>query len=82
MTQQTTPSDAVQWNWRPIETARKGELVVVRGPDLPEQQSIWSKVSHVPICGWLDLSGDDPEDVDLLRPQPTEWRFLVEETDI
>ena len=66
--------------WRPVAEAAGGR-VIVRGPGLPEQPSIWGKVSHVPIYGWLDLSGDDPEDVDLLRPQPIEWRFMVEELD-
>jgi len=80
---QTKTTEAFPQNdWHPIATAPQGEHVMVRGPGLTECQSFWGKVSHVPIYGWLDFSKDDPEDVDRLKPQPSEWRFLVEEVDL
>jgi hypothetical protein len=65
--------------WRPVDAAaRKGGFVYVRRDGLPDCVSQWGKVSHIAIYGWLDMSSDDPEDVSLLRPQPTEWMPLSE----
>ena len=72
MTDQTT-------KWHPIDTAPHDWFVVVRGPGLDEQGSFYGRPSHVPIYGWLDMCVDDPNDVELLRPRPTEWRVMTME---
>jgi len=63
--------------WQPTRRKLEFKHVMVRGPDLLEQHSYWGKVPHAPIHGWLDYSSHAPEDVDLLRPQPSEWREMT-----
>lgn len=67
--------------WHPISSAPKYEHVIVRGIDGIERQSYWGKVSHIPVFGWLDFSDNDPENTDLLKPEPTEWRLMIEGVD-
>lgn len=61
--------------WMPIdENTPHGEHVLVLHEGRP-RQSMFFKVSHVPIYGWLNLFCD-VEDVSTLRPQPTKWQPL------
>lgn len=63
-------------NWLPLDSAPKYKKVLVQCDGEPTI-SMWSKASHVPIYGWLDLSKADPEDMDLLRGAVTAWMPLA-----
>lgn len=68
--------------WRPMSGApTNGDAIMARR--VPEDSATgftgrltwWGKTSHVPLYGWC--FGDDPEDIDLWRPD--EWRALTVE---
>lgn len=60
-------------DWQPIETApRDGTDIIVWDGEV-RTVTLWGKVSHVPIFGFLGVWGSDIEDVDLMNPQPTHW---------
>lgn len=60
--------------WQPIAGAPKQQHVLVSDGTYVVV-SVWGKVSHVPIYGWLDLYSD-VENIDLLSPHPTHWMPL------
>lgn len=48
-----------------------GDRARVYHHEYGEVDAIYSKASHVPMCGWGRADQSDPEDWDLLNPQPT-----------
>jgi hypothetical protein len=61
--------------WQPIETAPKdGTRILAVGPERTVVITLWGKVSHVPIYGWLDQVAGDPEDTTYWHP--TYWMPL------
>lgn len=51
-----------------------GERATVYHHEYGEVEAVWSKASHVPIYGWARADQSDPEDWELLHPQPTAIR--------
>lgn len=63
-------------DWQPIETApRDGTPIIVWDGEI-RTLTVWGKVSHVPIYGFLEVVGCDFNDTDLMGPQPTHWMPL------
>jgi hypothetical protein len=62
--------------WQPIETAPKDGTDVMVWDGEVRTLSTWGKTAHVPIYGWLQIAWADPEDADLMYPQPTHWMPL------
>lgn len=62
--------------WQPIETAPRDGTDILVWDGERRTMTLWGKVSHVPIFGFLDVWGCDAEDIDLMDPQPTHWMPL------
>ncbi len=69
-------STRAQPEWRDISGYSQGvdgnyyPVAVIDDDAICPVLSMWGKVSHVPLYGWLNLSSFDGDGYDLLNPQP------------
>lgn len=62
--------------WQPIETAPKDGRDVLVWDEETRTTIHWGNAAHVLIYGWIKIAHADPQDPDLMQPQPTHWMPL------